>query len=83
MLDAKLRKFFNKKTTTVGEIIEELKKFDPSTPFGVDGDNYFYLHTNKENLDEDKVNGVSLDSSSLDETYLEQGNYEELPEYED
>lgn len=82
MLDAKLRKFFNKKTTTVGEIIEELKKFDSSTPFGVDGDNYFYLHVNKENLNEDKVNGVSLDSSSLDETYLEQGNYEDLPEYE-
>lgn len=83
MLDAKLRKFFNKKVTTVGEVIEELKKFDPSTPFGVDGDNYFYLHVDKNNLDEDKVHRISLDSASLDETYLEQGNYEELPEYEE
>ena len=46
------------------------------------GDNYFYLHVDKNNLDEDKVHEVSLDSASLDETYLEQGNYEELPEYE-
>ena len=83
MLDPKLRKSFNKKVTTVGEVIEQLQKFDPSTPFGVDGDNYFYLHVDKENFDEDKVDGISLDSSSLDETYLEQGNYEDLPEYEE
>ena len=81
MLDAKLRKFFNKKVTTVGEVIEELKKFDPSTPFGVDGDNYFYLHVDKEDLKSDKVDGLSLDSSSLDEIYLEEGSYEDLPEY--
>ena len=83
MLDAKLRKSFNNEVTTVGEVIEELKKFDPSTPFGVDGDNYFYLHADKENFDEDNVDGISLDSSSLDEIYIEQGNYEDLPEYEE
>ena len=74
MLDAKNRKSFCAQDTTVEELIEVLKGYDPKATIGVDGDCYFYIH-----VEEDGTH-VSIDSSSLDEVYLEQGNYDDLPE---
>lgn len=74
MLDAKKRKSFCAQDTTVEELIEVLKGYDPEAKIGVDGDNYFYIHV------EEDGSAISIDSSSLDDIYLEQGNYDELPE---
>lgn len=74
MFDAKKRKSFCSQDTTVEDLIEALKGYDPKATIGVDGDCYFYIH-----VEEDGSN-VSIDSSSLDEEYLEWGNYEDLPE---
>lgn len=74
MFSAKDRKSFTSSETTVEEIINLLKTYDPKAKIGVDGDNYFYIHV------EEDGSAISFDSSSLDEIYLEQGNYDELPE---
>lgn len=74
MLSAKDRKSFCSSETTVGEIIEVLKGYDPKAHIGVDGDSYFYIHV------EEDGSSISFDSSSLDDIYIEQGNYDELPE---
>ena len=74
MFDAKKRKSFCAQDTTVEELIEVLKGYDPDAKIGVDGDNYFYIHVKEDG------SAVSIDSSSLDEVYLEQGNYDDLPE---
>ena len=77
MFSAKDRKSFVSSETTVETIIEILKKCDPKAKVGVDGDNFFYLHF------EEDGSAISFDSSSLDDVYLEQGNYDELPEVQD
>ena len=74
MLDAKKRKSFCAADTTVEELIEVLKSYDPEAKIGVDGDNYFYIHV------EEDGKAISIDSSSLDDIYLEQGNYDDLPD---
>lgn len=74
MLDAKRRKSFVASETKVKDIIEVLKGYDPEATIGVDGDWCFYLHV------EEDGKHVSFDSSSLDDVYEEQGNYEDLPE---
>lgn len=74
MFSAKDRKCFCCNEMTVGKLIEVLKGYDPEAKIGVDGDNYFYIHV------EEDGSAISIDSSSLDDIYLEQGNYDELPE---
>ena len=67
MLDINKRREFISSETTVGDLIEVLKEFDPNTPFGVDGNNVFYLHVDVN--DDGDVKAISLDYSDLDEYY--------------
>ena len=74
MLSAKDRKYFISSETTVETIIEILKKCDPKAKVGVDGNVCFYLHFKEDG------SAICFDYSSLDEIYMNQGNYDELPE---
>ena len=73
-LDPKKRSFFN--NITVKTVIEFLQTVDPKMHFNVDGDNRFYFHQ------EIDGSACSFDSSSLDDVYDEQGDYEELSSHE-
>ena len=77
MFSAKDRKCFCCNEMTVGKLIEVLKDYDPNMSFGVDGANNFYIHKKEDG------SAISIDSSSLDELYLDQGNYFDLPEVRD
>ena len=73
MFSAKDRKCFISSETTVEDLINVLRTYDTNATVGVAGNSIFFIHVKEDGT------AISFDSS-LDETYIEQGNYNELPE---
>lgn len=74
MYSAKDRKHFIAGVTTVKDIIEVLKSYDPEAEFYVCAAHEFFIHKRYDG------GAISLDMSGLESVYIVQGDYQDLPE---